>query len=1595
MKGKEEDEEDENKREKNVENHKYLKTEIIWIPNNPSREEILKIDDFMNIQINEIIAINAIYGSITLHCGLNEKIKEQFEYQGEELKYSCGVEEGFSEKDEIENRVFFIPEAGEDKVFQEIQHSENFSYENSCLTIYSLVFSRNMSESMPFKNRRYWRRTDLFVRLTVFYSKRYPLDNPGLLFDFSLELPESIYTRLVEEVTEVIINRSGDQECIFQVINSLEAILDKLCEDLQISEDLWERMRRQNNQKEFEKHLDNSILMDDNLDEERVDGIEAIESMEDYKEKIKEHLNSTINFVDNNAPRQISEMGPGFLDDTILDYQLNNDKPFEYKDVSPSCTMNMFHLDEDVEFNSSLSFLSSRRFNQDFRIQNIIYSGKNVIITKSLHLIDQNNYQISVYKVPKEQFYKIQSKLSSLVMLQHRYMVRYYQCWVEKYRMNEIVPSESDSFQEQNDKDYFLLYMQSEYMDENKTLKDFFEKGKVNTRDHHIIWSLFRQILENLSYCHKNEVYHLNLSSNCIYVEEDIYGYTVKLSNFIFGTYLDFDDVNEHNYFKLPEIILETNKQGSKDGMIKSDIDNALRIFIMMWLKLKYRGLDYEKSVERLIAWLNTTEIVNDKSIFEMSQTVCESYDINFFNFTQEIPIDLKYIPKSALLILKKLFGDENNVNKAPTINDVITADIILRSDLLPNSIDKSEFQYYLSRICNPRTHESQITINTLFKTNMDRLNYIAFLMEIQNNEKISMIDLTFTDIVKTRMTKVLEDHDFVLWRSPILYPIQFLFEKGANLNNSNNSAEFDKILCECKYRTKKPYYLLDISNNLLCLPKSAPFSMICSLLSLLLGHESGSNNLPNGLDSRDMDVSGELLFGEEIGITEKNPINTVNQHSSPLMNLNTHSGTLNSKDYIGVFDSNSILETGGVIQRYVLFPIYEQPTKKDNEESLFGPPKSKLSLAFDIIYQFNDSSDEVISNSNSNVGVNSEIANKVNAAGNYEWFEEEHSGNLGLGGTNNLHRKEGHLEFSSVMGDKIMLQVEGLLLSLKLVIPWLEYLDKVPVVRITIPAMIEKIYNEVISKLGLSTRLKSFKEGDKEMEQSSQEKDNCAKSKKFGFLNEDGFLRDIFTKEYELEWVYDHHSGSYRLEGIYSNEFISKLYEFIYDNKAIKYYIAILGEVIGLLSESSEILNYKANTRVRFYLNPMMDYDRNLYDSTNLVYTINADSKGPERLIYSMGGCYAEKFNNLLLGFTEKNTVENCIGYNNCTGINCIMGEVSIEILINQVCERAKKYRSEFVNTGGSINGVSLFDLFQSNGNNNMNEFLGESFKKSADELGLRFNIASSGIKGTNNNETSACNNAKTAKNKEGNEYEGVTDYCSKDLLLEPILLLKSCYPRVLVMTQTKSLRPKVLSLVRRLWQNDIKSEYRLTLVQSLSSFLEKLKRETLIEFLVIIFFQNNNSSNNTTLNSEDDQTNRVFFNNEGKSMAVGESIKCRSVYYRIEQIAASYYSAAISSIGTLNANINTAIPTNAANNTINSTGETARTTANLSTKIPLSEATVSSSIAPTQSIQTGPCPGTAVSILDVGVSSSVKTIMESEEGVISHILTRKKKKR
>ncbi|OII76869.1 hypothetical protein cand_024440 [Cryptosporidium andersoni] len=1333
-----------------------IKGKIVSIPLYPLKPQTINGDDPFLIQINEVIALDAIYGNIIVHNGGGFIVPGASGISDSSIQFSSIRQTYFDYKNDVDYQVYFIPKEVTNSELTTLDIKDNCL--NSELVLYSLVLSRNASDSVSFKNRRYWRRNHIFARLSVCYPQTYPVKNPTLIFEFSFELPESILNKLEDGIVAILCNRSRNQECIFQVLEHLEVVLDDLCNYLQLSEDLWEQMRRVNYQKEFEKHLESNNILKTTSNDMTINTEEnpSIASAEDidplsirnfvrFSEKVEAKL-----FY---GRKSNIESGP--LDDALLgdpescNFSKQVGKCLKSDEISQENDLSVVFLEEDISKDEG--FLLSSRFYRDFQPLNLIYKSDFVLCTSALHQIDQNIYHVIRYKIPsilnESMRDVIFSRISSLAMLQHRCITRYYQCWIESTFDKKTRATKN-----------LFFFIQSESLGNSKTLYEEVFKGRISHKEPDIIWSLIRQLLELFSYCHKKDVYHMALSSKCVYLNSDLYGFSIKVSNFLFGS----SDMLTSSWDHLTKDSTSIFKSFSKENAIKYDLYCIGIIFIEMWtsaLKID----ETSNTSEYLLQWILSDKIqLLEENCNSASENEERGSKIDHYKFS-EIPSVLCQIPKSALIVMYKLLHKEDTLK---------SANEILRSTLLPCSVDKASFELYLSMLNYSDTYESNITMNTLFSRYVDDISSAAFLFDIQQEEKLNLMDLTINNIVKTNITDVLQTHGFIPFSTPLLYPA------SKSLLNYSSPSNFEKLLIKSKYRTRNPHLLLDISNTLLALPVSIP-DCIASMVSTLF-EELNSNSNP---------ASGTTISN----------------------NLNTS------------------LSMDSIIQRYNLQSIYEQP--KSDDKITFGPPRSNLGLTFDVLL-FSQESEPLTDSDCKKYLTNSGISYEI-----------------------------------------LLTELETLLLSIRLIIPWMNYWEDTPIVRWTYPPLILALIDDcsAISSEKSNSRSISNQITSPHAIYENMRKDSCIHLK--DSLME---LKQILGQKFVINWE-PAGDGTVRLNNIFENLLYKKLQNYIKSEETNNLF-KMLTIAIEVMTLTSGFISDE-KTRAEFIFDPLMEYDKFTYDVTGLIYIINSN-RSDDDIIYAMGGRYDKKLQNSLNQCSQPNSsslsqlqslqpqlnyynnfdrinnpqsalssrsmVNNTACSSLLTSVYGILGEIAIELIMKNTSEMARSHSIEFRKTGGLINGISYSQV-----------------------LSKHTSIAIS----------------------------------SSTILIEPLILLQSCYPKVVVVTQKNKLQLLVLSLARQLWLNGIRCEYRLAPVQYLSTFVDKLKKGTLVELLVVVMKTNKPTTNslyNTSNISidEDESVVNSFTNNSNftlqstlTSNASEATIDMKSVSFRLESIASPFH--------------------------------------------------------------------------------------------------------
>ncbi|KAH0789362.1 eIF-2-alpha kinase GCN2 isoform X3 [Histomonas meleagridis] len=176
-------------------------------------------------------------------------------------------------------------------------------------------------------------------------------------------------------------------------------------------------------------------------------------------------------------------------------------------------------LDESPKIFSS-SQMSS--FFNDFSI--ISLCNKSTV--RARNRVDRRVYAIKVIPI-NDQIAALQSQIALLTQLQHRYIVRYYNSWVDECD-EEAALSISKAFclSPPITKSTKFMFMQMDYID-GKSLKTHLQDPQF-FESHGIQWRITQQILEALHYLHSHDIVYNMMTPSNIFIE----GEDAKLTDF-------------------------------------------------------------------------------------------------------------------------------------------------------------------------------------------------------------------------------------------------------------------------------------------------------------------------------------------------------------------------------------------------------------------------------------------------------------------------------------------------------------------------------------------------------------------------------------------------------------------------------------------------------------------------------------------------------------------------------------------------------------------------------------------------------------------------------------------------------------------------------------------------------------------------------------------------------------------------------------------------------------------------------------------------------------------------------------------------------
>lgn len=202
---------------------------------------------------------------------------------------------------------------------------------------------------------------------------------------------------------------------------------------------------------------------------------------------------------------------------------------------------------EDID--KLLYFLEDGRLNKSFDKLSFLGKGGFGKVYKAKHKLDEQVYAVKVirfkYGVKKSvQQHKLFREVISMSKLNSKYLLRYYNCWLESANdLKETFEVENSSDEEKSVEESIdsslsageryislLLHIQTEFSP-GKTLKRWLEnKSRVVDRFENFI--IFKQLAKGLLNIHRNNLIHRDLKPANIFIESDNYMIRVKIGDF-------------------------------------------------------------------------------------------------------------------------------------------------------------------------------------------------------------------------------------------------------------------------------------------------------------------------------------------------------------------------------------------------------------------------------------------------------------------------------------------------------------------------------------------------------------------------------------------------------------------------------------------------------------------------------------------------------------------------------------------------------------------------------------------------------------------------------------------------------------------------------------------------------------------------------------------------------------------------------------------------------------------------------------------------------------------------------------------------------
>jgi serine/threonine protein kinase len=201
------------------------------------------------------------------------------------------------------------------------------------------------------------------------------------------------------------------------------------------------------------------------------------------------------------------------------------------------------------DMNKLSNFLEDGRFNKSFDKLSFLGKGGFGKVYKAKHKLDEQVYAVKVirfkYGVKKSvQQHKLFREVISMSKLNSKYLLRYYNCWLESaHDLKETLEVENSSDEERSVEESIdsslsvdeysislLLHIQTEFSP-GKTLKRWLEK-KPRVVDRFENFIIFKQLAKGLLHIHRNNFIHRDLKPANIFIESDNKMIRVKIGDF-------------------------------------------------------------------------------------------------------------------------------------------------------------------------------------------------------------------------------------------------------------------------------------------------------------------------------------------------------------------------------------------------------------------------------------------------------------------------------------------------------------------------------------------------------------------------------------------------------------------------------------------------------------------------------------------------------------------------------------------------------------------------------------------------------------------------------------------------------------------------------------------------------------------------------------------------------------------------------------------------------------------------------------------------------------------------------------------------------